>query len=188
MKSRGFSETFPSIYVPSVINRFIFGHCVRIYLQCKSLLGKRSKYVPSVINRFIFGHCVRIYLQCKSLLGKRSKNLPCCPSKRQSLQSAILFCQQPQWFLRKQILWNLLFVDTFVGKLNWNRLSVCLRDVVSTWHHNVLLLTSLARQITLRKMKIEMRCLFVHLRCTLCLSRKWTERQVDVFLIRFLWV
>ena len=60
MKSRGFIETFPWIYVPSVINRFI-------------------------------GYWVLIYFIMQSLLGKRSKNLFCFPSKRESLQSAILF-------------------------------------------------------------------------------------------------
>ena len=60
-KSRGFTETLSSIYVLSVINQFIFGHCVHIYFIMQPLLGKEAK----------------TYL--------------CFPSKRESLQSAILF-------------------------------------------------------------------------------------------------
>ena len=60
MKGRGFTETFSSIYVPSVI-----------YL-------------------FMFGHRVLIYFIMQSLLEKISKNLPCFPSERENLQSAIL--------------------------------------------------------------------------------------------------
>ena len=60
MKSRGFTKTLPLVYVPSVINRFTFGHWVLIYFIMQSLL-------------------------------KKSKNLPCFPSKRESLQYAILF-------------------------------------------------------------------------------------------------
>ena len=48
-------------------------------------------YVPSVINRFIFGHWVVIYFIMQSLLESRSKNLPCFSFKRESQRSAILF-------------------------------------------------------------------------------------------------
>ena len=61
MKGRGFTETFP------------------------------SNYVASVINRVIFGQWVLIHFIMQSLLEKRSTNLPCCPPKRGSRQSAILF-------------------------------------------------------------------------------------------------
>ena len=63
----------------------------------KSVIGQGftetfpSTYVPSVINRFMFGHWVLIYFIMQSLLKKRSKNLHCFPSKRESLQTAILF-------------------------------------------------------------------------------------------------
>ena len=87
MKSQSFTETFPSIYVPSVINRFIFGHWVLIYFIMQSLFENRRKTYP------VF------------LLSERVCSLPFC-----------LFCQQPQRFLRKQILWNLLLVDTFSCK------------------------------------------------------------------------
>ena len=46
MKDCGFTETFPSIYDPSVINRFMFGHCVLSYFIMKSLLEKRRKILP----------------------------------------------------------------------------------------------------------------------------------------------
>ena len=78
------------------------------------------------------GMCVqrRLRIIMQSLLGKRSKSLHCFLSTRGSLQSAILFiCQRPQRFLRKQILWNLLYVWT-----ETEILFLCLRDIVSTWH------------------------------------------------------
>ena len=34
MESRGFTETFPSIYDPSVTNLFIFGHGLVLYFIC----------------------------------------------------------------------------------------------------------------------------------------------------------
>ena len=83
MKDRGFTEAFPSIYVPSVINRFIFGHCMLIYFIMQSLLEKEAK------TYLVF------------LLSEKACSSP-----------TYLFCQQPQPFLRKQILWNLLFVNT----------------------------------------------------------------------------
>ena len=43
MKSRGFTETFPSSYFPIVINRFIFAHWVLIYFIMQSLLGKKKQ-------------------------------------------------------------------------------------------------------------------------------------------------
>ena len=108
MNSRGFTETFPSIYDPSEINRFIFGHWVLIY--------------------FIM----------QSLFGKRNKNLPCFPSKRENLQSAILFILPTAAAIRtqkKRKSYEIFFLSIhFVVKLHRNRLSVCLRDVVSTWH------------------------------------------------------
>ena len=110
-------------------------------------------YVPSVINRFIFGHGVVIYFIMQSVLEIRSKHLPCFPSK--SRQSAILFI----WSRAAAILTQTNLVNSpfcryiFIVKLNlnrllvWypspstvsgiddgnqtNRLSVCLRDVVS---------------------------------------------------------
>ena len=45
MKGRGFTETFPSIYVPSVINRFSFGHWVAIYFIMQLLLQNREQKV-----------------------------------------------------------------------------------------------------------------------------------------------
>ena len=72
----------------------------------------------------------------QSLLEKSSKHLPRFPSKRESLKSAILFILSiatailTQTNLMKSPFLQLLFVV----KLNLNRLSVCLRDVVSKWH------------------------------------------------------
>ena len=43
MKGRGFIKTFPSIYVPSVINRFNVGYGVRIYFIMQSLIKKKKK-------------------------------------------------------------------------------------------------------------------------------------------------
>ena len=40
MKGRGFTEPFHRFNVPSVINRFIFGHGVVIYFIMQSLLAK----------------------------------------------------------------------------------------------------------------------------------------------------
>ena len=42
MKGRGFIKTFPSIYVPSVINRFNVGYGVRIYFIMQSLISFES--------------------------------------------------------------------------------------------------------------------------------------------------
>ena len=42
-KGWGFTMTFPSIYVLSVINWFIFGHVVVIYFIMPLLLEKRSE-------------------------------------------------------------------------------------------------------------------------------------------------
>ena len=50
-----------------------------------------SVYVPSVINRFIFGHGVVIYFIMQSLFENISKNSTCFHSKRGNLTSAILF-------------------------------------------------------------------------------------------------
>ena len=61
MNGRGFTETFPSIYVPSVINRFIF------WSLCAYLLYN------AIANR------------------KKKQKLTLFHSKRENLQSAILF-------------------------------------------------------------------------------------------------
>ena len=80
---RGFTSTFPSIYVPSVINRFIFGHRVVIYFIMQSLIEK-------VVNTYLVFH-----------LSKEICNPPSC-----------LFCQHQQQPLGK-ILWNLRYVGVF---------------------------------------------------------------------------
>ena len=93
-----------------------------------------------MINRFIFGHGVVIYFMMQSLLEIRSKNLLFfLLSKRVGSLPSCLFCQQPQRFLRKQIVWNLLFVDTFYCK-NWTEIVllfvyVTLFQHCTRWHH-----------------------------------------------------
>ena len=116
MKGRGFIETFILIYV----------------LRMK--------------NQFIFGHWERIYFIKQSVLKKRSKNLPCFPSTWESLQSAILFILSIlQWFLPKQILSNLLFVDTLCCKTKlelsfclfmWRCIKMASDDIVGVLHQN----------------------------------------------------
>ena len=87
MKGQGFTETFPSIHVPSVISHFIFGHWVVIYFIMQSLLKEKKKtYLVFLLSEKI-----------------------CTPP-------SYLFPQQPQQLLRKPILWNLFFVDTFCRK------------------------------------------------------------------------
>ena len=50
-----------------------------------------SDYVPSMLNLFIFGHGMVIYLIVQSLFEKISKNSPYFSSQRGNLPSAILF-------------------------------------------------------------------------------------------------
>ena len=156
MKGRGFTEICPSIYVLSVINRFIFGHWVLIYFIIQSLLEKRNK------TYLVF------------LLSERVCRLPPC----------LFFQSRSDSYANQSYEISLLSIH-FVVKLNWNSFSVCLRGVVSKWHQmtsrNVLLLTSLSCYITLRFIKIEMRCLFSQWRCALFLSSKWTSYLCDRF-------
>ena len=100
-KGQGFTETVPSIYVLSMINRFSFGH-LGTYLLYNAIITQKNE--------------AKTYLVF--LLSVRVSSPPSC-----------LFCQQPQRFLRKQILWNFLFVNTFCYKTELKS-SFCL----FTWH------------------------------------------------------
>ena len=157
MKGRGFTETFPSINILSVITRFIFGHWVVIYNAiitrgARWLSGRvwdsgargrgfetyhrhvvslsKTLYSPKVLVNYLgsggssrhdwkivdwdvkpqhkqTNHYSRkeVNSYLVFLLSEKICSLPSC-----------LFCQQPQQLLRRQILWNLLFVDTFCCK------------------------------------------------------------------------
>ena len=100
------------------------------------------------------------------------------PSKPESLQSTILFILSiAAAILTQTNVMKISFLSIhFVVKLNWNRLSVCLHNVVSKWHRmtscNFLLLTSLVCYITLGYIKIETRSIFGQLICALFLSSK----------------
>ena len=124
MKGRGFTKTFPLIYVPSVINRFIFRHWVVIYFIKFAIITQKKK--------------------------KQKLTLFSCWARKSAV--CYLICQEPQQLLRKEILWNLLFADTFCCKTKLkSHFFSC--NLVSKCHqmtsHNALLLMPLALYIVI---------------------------------------
>ena len=108
MKGRGVTKTFPSIYVPSVINWFISCHGVVIYFIMQSLYILYSKQ--------------EVKLTLFSLLAT-------------NLQYAILFILSTAAAIIAQIKsYEISFMSTHsVVKLNCNRNYVCLCNAVLKW-------------------------------------------------------
>ena len=96
-----------------------------------------------MINGFSFGYGVVVYFIMQSVLEKIAKKHLVFPSKRGSLQSAILFMLSTIAAIITQTkLYEISAMSIqSVVKLNFSRLSVCLRNAPPQWRqmtsHNV---------------------------------------------------
>ena len=89
-----------------------------------------SVYVPSVINRFIFGHWGSYLLYNAIGTRKIANNYLVFPSKRGNLQSAILFMLSTAAAIITQTKPYEISAMSILSvvKLNFSRLSVCLHN------------------------------------------------------------
>ena len=112
-----------------------------------------SVYVPSVINRFIFGYGMVIYFIMQSSFEKISKTHPVFLLKEKNPISALLFIFTAAAAITphtKSYEIPAMTMHSFV-KFNFSSPSVSLRNLGINWHHKTLLsLTSFARYIALR--------------------------------------
>ena len=107
MKGLGFTQTFPLIYVPNVINWFIFRQWIVIYFIKFAIITQKKKKKKQKLTLFS------------------------CSARKSAV--CHLICQEPQQLLRKEIIWNLLFADTFCCKTKLkSHFFSC--NVVSKWH------------------------------------------------------
>ena len=132
-------------------------------------------YVPSVIIRFIFSHWMVIYIKMQLLLDKRKQN-HCFLSKRENLQSAILFILSTATVIIAQT--NLMespfadivccttklkshfcfYVTLYLNGVIWRHITFFYDDFGALYH------------VASHHIKIEIKSLFVHFRYAVFVS------------------